>query len=117
MRRSALYPNASAPIRAMAMSAGFSLASGRRFAIWTSSAILVPFGGRVHVLEQQAEPDPLRLPRMDRARLLARRRADRKLRRDTGPVQGHPHRPRRRADLLARPGCREAGALRGPRPA
>jgi hypothetical protein len=44
MRSSAVYPNASAPIRAMPISASFSLASSRRFATWTSSAILLPFG-------------------------------------------------------------------------
>jgi hypothetical protein len=43
IRRSAVYPNASAPIRAMPISASFSLASNRRFAIWTSSAISLPF--------------------------------------------------------------------------
>src|SRR3954451_15841685 len=43
MRRSPVYPNASAPIRARPISASFSLASNRRFATWTSSAILLPF--------------------------------------------------------------------------
>ena len=42
IRRSALYPNASAPIRAM-ISASFPLASSRRFAAWRSSDISVPF--------------------------------------------------------------------------
>jgi hypothetical protein len=39
-----VYPNASAPIRAMPISASFLLASSRRFATWTSSVISVPFG-------------------------------------------------------------------------
>jgi hypothetical protein len=44
IRSSALYPNASAPIRAMPISGSLPLASSRRFATLTSSAISVPFG-------------------------------------------------------------------------
>ena len=39
-----LVVNASAPIRAMPISASFPRASSRRFATWTSSVISVPFG-------------------------------------------------------------------------
>jgi hypothetical protein len=56
IRRSALYPNASAPIRAMPISASFPLASSRRFATWTSSAISVPFGARRSPLLARPRP-------------------------------------------------------------
>ena len=42
----AVYPNASAPIRAMPASASFSFASSLRFGTWTSSAIVLLFDAK-----------------------------------------------------------------------
>jgi hypothetical protein len=55
-----VYPNASAPIRAMPISASFLLASSRRFATRTSSVISVPFGAHRSPCPRLLGPAPSR---------------------------------------------------------